>query len=98
LKVINENTAVSVGVLCLMGSMTFFGASLYVQNQHQEAELLRINQLLSSVGRDQGMINIRQYDRISDVDQRLSRIEGRLVTIEKWCQEIVEDMRMRKKK
>jgi hypothetical protein len=63
-------------------SLSAFVTTIHVRTERQERDLEKLQQMLTDRA-------INQYSRMNDLDQRLSRIEGSLNRIEKWCEEIL---------
>jgi DNA-binding FrmR family transcriptional regulator len=79
---ISEKSAISVSMVVLLIGIAMFIARLHSQNEQQQAEIQELKQIITERA-------IRQEDRLNDLDRRLSRIEGQLQKIEKWCQELI---------
>jgi hypothetical protein len=91
LKTLNENTAVSVGLMGVLISLSVFVNTIYVENRQQAIEIERLHALIQADSK-------LKWQHITDLNERLSRIEGRIGKIEKWCGEILEDIRERRAK
>ncbi len=92
---IAENTTITISiVVVLLGfvvSGTAFVSRMHVRSEQQEQEIARLHETILAESR-------LKWTRINDLETRLSRIEGKLTSIEKWCKEIVEDIRERRQR
>lgn len=86
MKILNENTAVSLGLVGVLVSLSVFVNTIYVENRQQAQEIERLQRIVESDSK-------LRWRQINDLSDRLSRIEGRMGKIEDWCREIVQGMR-----
>lgn len=90
MKILSENTAISLGLVGVVVSLSVFINTIYVENRQQAIEIQHLQAIIEADSK-------LKWQHINDLNERLSRIEGRLGKIEKWCDEIVQDIRRKAK-